>query len=119
MTRKSINNLKDKQLIIGNNYKYSKDDEKFSKLIQIGNYFKSEQKIYANIPNAGWVEKEILHKDYVAIRRIYEILLDKILHSETHQKIINFKNLDKRRLELLIGVWLKSFTLIVFKLAVC
>ena len=49
------------------------------------------------------------------IRNIYEILLEKILCSETHRRIFNFKNLDKRRLELLIGVWLKSFTLIVFR----
>jgi len=115
MTINSINNLHNKELIIGNNYKYSVQDKKFKRLIQIGNYFKSEKKLCANIPNAGWAEKEILHKDYIRIRKIYEILLEKILYSETHRSIINFKNLDKRRLELLIGVWLKSFTLIVFR----
>mgnify|MGYP001307580913 CR=1 FL=1 len=115
MARNSIKNWNKKELIIGNNYKYSDEDEKFKSLIQIGNYFKSEKKLYAKIPNAGWAEKEILHKDYKSIRKIYEILLDDILCSENHRSIINFKNLNKRKLELLIGVWLKSFTLLVFR----
>ena len=49
MSRNSINNLNKKELIIGNNYQYSQEDEKFKRLIQIGNYFKSEKNLCANI----------------------------------------------------------------------
>ncbi len=114
-SKNNVNSSKKNILFVGsyfNEINFSKD---FDIVIQLGNHFRLSKNNNIEIPTSNWDNKTILHEDYKKIRNIYETLLELLMSSE---KFINqYEDLDinKRNLEILLGVWLRAFIIIVYK----
>ena len=113
-----FNSKTEKVIIIGSSF--NKKELKLNKknlLIQIGNYFNICDSINLNIkvPNAGWDDKKKLHNDYQKIKKIYSNILHKIYSSPDLIKVQGFKYQNKKELELVIGIWLRSFIVFIYR----